>query len=132
MESDTLCCTILLLALCITLSCCLSQVTVVKDDCVGSCFIELQPLHLSNLQITPIYCSSVYFRKIVVHFDAGIRQVVLDFFVLTNDHRIHGCTQHRMPPFLDVFPARNQSRLDDGVWVMGASNVTDVLGEVVR
>ena len=46
-------------------------------------------------------------------------------------HWIHG-REHRMSPFLDVFATRNQSRLKDRVRIVGASNVIDVLGEVVR
>ena len=52
---------------------------------------------------------------IFVHCNSGIRQVVPDFFVLIDEHRIHGSEEHRMPPFLDIFSTRNQSRLDDGV-----------------
>ena len=52
---------------------------------------------------------------IFAHCNSGIRQVVLDFFALINEHRIYGREEHRMPPFLGVFPAWNQSRLDNGV-----------------
>ena len=45
---------------------------------------------------------------------------------------IHGRKEHRMSPSLDVFATRNQSRLSDRVRIVGASNVVDVLGEVVR
>ena len=48
---------------------------------------------------------------ILVHFNSEIRQVVLDFFVLIIEHRIYGRKGHCVPPFVGVFPARNQSRL---------------------
>ena len=79
-----------------------------KDDFVGSCLIELQSLPLSNLYFG-------VFSNDFVHCNSGIRQVVLNFFLLINENRIYGRKEHRMPPFLDVFPARNQSRLGDGV-----------------
>ena len=46
----------------------------------------------------------MFFSMIVVHCNSGIRQVVLDFFVLIDEHRIHDCEGHRMPLFLDTFP----------------------------
>ena len=51
---------------------------------------------------------------------------------MMNEHWIHCREEHRMSPFLDVFAIRNQSRLNDRVRTVGASNVVDVLGEVVR
>ena len=47
-------------------------------------------------------------------------------------HWIHDRKEHRTSTFLDVFATRNQSRLDDRVHIVGASNVVDVLGEGVR
>ena len=47
-------------------------------------------------------------------------------------HWIHGRQEHRLSPFIDVFATRNQSRLNDRVRTVGASNVVDVLGEVAR
>ena len=93
--------------------------------------IELQSFTLSKPQITPIYCILMYVPIVFVHCNSGLRQVVLDFLVLINGHRIYDCEEHRMPSFLDILPTQNQSRLDDGVSVMGASSVIDVLGEVV-
>ena len=45
---------------------------------------------------------------------------------------IHGRKEHHMSHFFDVFATRNQFRLNDRMHIVGASNVVDVLGEVVR
>ena len=49
---------------------------------------------------------------------------------MIDEHWIHGRDEHRMSPFLDVFaPGSIQI---DRVHIVGASNVIDVLGDVVR
>ena len=45
----------------------------------------------------------VYCPMIFAHCNSGIRQVVLDFFVLIDEHRIYGRKEHHMPPFLCLF-----------------------------
>ena len=95
---------------------------------MGSC---LQSLLLSNLQITPTYCILKNFPSIIVHCNPGIRQVVLDFCVLIDEHWVHGRGEHHMHLFLDTFTTRNQPRLDDRVYVVRVPNIVDVLGEVV-
>ena len=49
-----------------------------------------------------------------------------------DEHWIHGRMEHRMSPFLDVLATRNQSRLDDPMRIVGASNMVGVLGEVAE
>ena len=66
--------------------------------------MELQSFTLSSPQITPKECILVCFPIVFVHCNSRLHQVVLDFFELINEHRIYGCEEHRMPPFLDIFP----------------------------
>ena len=75
-----------------------------------SCHCRQQNWILSNHQIPPICCMLMHFLMIFVHYIPGIRHFVLDFFVLINEHRIYGRKEHRMLPFLDVFPSWYQSR----------------------
>ena len=82
--------------------------------------------------MTPIHRVLVYFPFVFVHCNPGLRQFVILLSIMIDEHCVHGREKHRMPPFLDVFATWNQSRLDDRVRIMGASNVVDVLGEVDR
>ena len=91
------------------------EVNVVKDDCVGSCLVQLQSLLLSNLQITPIYCVLVIFPSILVRCSPGVIQVVLDFLVLIDAHWVDGCEEHHLPLFLETLTSQNQATLDDRV-----------------
>ena len=68
--------------------------------------MELQSIFLEQPQTTPIFCILVYFPIVFVHCNSVLRQVVIDFFVLINERRIYGCEEHRMHPFLDIFPPR--------------------------
>ena len=74
----------------------------------------------------------MYVQKIFVHCNSGIRHNVLDFFVLIDKHRIHGCEEHRMPLFFDTLPTRNRPRLNDRVWVVRASNMIVELLESIE
>ena len=49
------------------------------------------------------------FPSVFVHCNSGLRHIVIPFSVLINEHWVHGREEHRMPPFLDVFPTRDQS-----------------------
>ena len=71
----------------------------------------------------------MYFPIVFVHCP-GLRHVVILLSIMIDVHWIHGRKEHRMSPFLDVFA--NQSRLNDRVRIVGASNVIDVLDEVAR
>ena len=51
---------------------------------------------------------------------------------MTHEHWIQKRKEHHMPPYLNVFPTRNQPRLNNRVRILGVSSVVDVLGEVVR
>ena len=42
--------------------------------------------------------------RLVALCNSGLRQVVLDFFVLINEHRIYGCEEHACLPFMTFFP----------------------------
>ena len=74
----------------------------------------------------------MYVPIVFVHCNSGLRQVVILLSIMIDVHWIHGRKEHRMSPFLDVCATWNQSRLNDRVRIVGASNVIDVLGEVVR
>ena len=57
--------------------------SVVKNDCVGSCLMELQSFTLKLHQFV-FWCTFQLFLY------TGLRQVLLDFFLLNNEHRIYG------------------------------------------
>ena len=53
---------------------------------------------------TPIhYCCDAHNLRLVALCNSGLRQVVLDFFVLINEHRIYGCEEHACLPFMTFF-----------------------------
>ena len=60
-----------------------------------------------------MYCILVNCPSILAHCNPGMRQIVRDFFVLIDEHRVDGCEEHRLPLFLDTFPTLNQPKLDD-------------------
>ena len=51
----------------------------------------------------------MYFPSVFVHCNPGVRHVVIHLPVLIDEHWFHGREEHRMLPFLDVFPIRDQS-----------------------
>ena len=74
----------------------------------------------------------VYLPVVFVDCNPGLRHVVIPLSIMIDEHWVHGRKEHRRSPFLDVFAARNQSRLNDGVRIVRASNMIYVLGEVAR
>ena len=78
-----------------------------------------------------MYCMLLNFSSIHVQCKPGLIQVVINFFVLIDAHRVDGCEIHRMSIFLKIFASQNQPRLNDGEQVVGVPNVIDVLDEVV-
>ena len=86
----------------------------------------------ADTRSTPTHCVLVYFPIVFEHCNPGLRHVVIPVSIMIDEHWIYGRKEHCMYPFLDVSATRNQSRLDDRVNIMGASNVVDVLGEIAR
>ena len=70
--------------------------------------------------------------SIFVHLSSGCIQILLNFFIVTGVHRVHGCEEHGVPVPCETFSYRNQSTLDDGVDVVSVHDVVDVLGEVIQ
>ena len=93
--------------------------------------VEVFVCHVPTLEVHQ-YTVLVYFPIVFEHCNPGLRHVVIPVSIMIDEHWIYGRKEHRMYPFLDVSATRNQSRLDDRVNIMGASNVVDVLGEIAR
>ena len=64
---------------------------------------------------------------IFVHRDSGFVQVVLDFHVLIDAHRVDGCEEHS-----ETFFLLESIRPGCGVRLVSVPDVVDVLGEVIR
>ena len=93
---------------------------------------ELQSFTQNKPQITPIHSVLVCFPLVFVHCNSGLCHVVILFSIMIDEHWINGRKEHHMSPFLDVFSTKNQSRSDDRARIVGAFNMVDLLGEVVR
>ena len=89
-----------------------------------SSLTKLQSCSLSEFRIAPIYFCTRRFCFV---------QTVLDFFhILSVVHRVHCCEKHWLPILFEASSSWNQPVLDDGVHVIGVTDVGYVLGEVIR
>ena len=61
---------------------------------------------------------------------SGLSHVVIPRLVQMREHEVHGREEYRLSPSFDIFSTRNQSWQDDGMHVVGTSNVVDLLGKV--
>ena len=62
--------------------------------------MELQFFLLNDLQIAPIIRILMIFPSILVRCNPGLIQIVINFFVLIDAHRVDGCETLRMFIFL--------------------------------
>ena len=79
----------------------------------------------------PVYCVLMHFPFGLVRYNSWFAHVVI-LFSQKLVHRVHGCEEYSLSSLFCNFSSRNQTRLDDGVQIVSATNVAHVLNEVRR